>query len=280
MVIRTLVTATLGVLAVAASATAQTTALAGRTTSQQRELRYQIAVMEGVLKDAVEHGAAVTRDRLQAVVPAGMLLTAAARARGFRLEGYGIFFDVEVPDVEGSLPWIFRTLDQNDLGLDSALKALRSHIEASKDVNLRQAFERIELQVAPMAAAAGAAPTRSDLSGARTATGSAAAVNDPAPSPGPAARDTVLRDPEEAYRIEVTDALMNAMLEHSRGLDLGPAEFLTVAARRNNDRPRLAPADTDARTVVLRVRGGDLTAFLAGQISREDARKRIDVKVH
>ncbi len=275
--IRTVFT-TIGVLAVAAAAPAQTTGLAGRTTPQQRELRYQIAVMEGVLKDAVEHGAAVTRDRLQSVLPADMLLTAAARARGFRLDGYGVFFDVEVPDVEGSLPWIFRTLDQNDLGLDSALKALRSHIEAADDVNLRQAFERVELQVAPRTVAAGTAQAQSDFTGARTAAGSAASVSDPIPAPP--AQDAILRDPEEAYRMEVTDALMNAMLEHSRGLGLAAAEFLTVAARRNNDRPRLAPADTDARTVVLSVRGADLTAFLAGQISREEARKRIDVKVN
>ena len=52
-----------------------------------------------------------------------MLLTENARARGFRLEGYGVFFDVEVPSLEGTLPWSFRTLDQNDLGLDSALQA-------------------------------------------------------------------------------------------------------------------------------------------------------------
>ena len=30
---------------------------------------------------------------------------------------------------------------------------------------------------------------------------------------------------------------------------------------------------------MIRVRGADLTQFLAGQISREEARKRMDVKV-
>ena len=47
-----------------------------------------------MLEGAVEHGATVIRDRLQALLPADMLLTENARARGFRLEGYGVFFDV------------------------------------------------------------------------------------------------------------------------------------------------------------------------------------------
>ena len=53
----------------------------------------------------------------------------------------------------------------------------------------------------------------------------------------------------------------------------------TIAARSNNERPRLAPVDTDSRTVVIKVRGSDLNAFLGGQISREDARARMDVRV-
>jgi hypothetical protein len=55
--------------------------------------------------------------------------------------------------------------------------------------------------------------------------------------------------------------------------------MLTVAARGINEGPRLGPPDTDARTVVITVRGADLTAFLAGQISREEARKRVEVRV-
>ena len=55
------------------------------------------------------------------------------------------------------------------------------------------------------------------------------------------------------------------MLEHSRGLSIGPDESLTVAARGIEDRPRLAAADGDGRTHVLSLRGADLTAFLGGQ---------------
>ena len=72
---------------------------------------------------------------------------------------------------------------------------------------------------------------------------------------------------------------MDAMLDHSTALAITANEWLTVAARANDDRPRLAPADTDARTRIIRLRGADLMQYLAHQISKEDALKRIEVKV-
>ena len=86
------------------------------------EQRYQIGQMERVLEGAVEHGLSVTRDRVQALAqtPADLLVSDNAHARGFRLEGYGVFFDVIVPSFETTWTWSLRTLDQNDLGLDSA----------------------------------------------------------------------------------------------------------------------------------------------------------------
>jgi hypothetical protein len=241
-----------------------------------REQRYRIGVMERVLEGAVEHGAAVTRDRLQAFLPADMLLSENAHARGFRLEGYGMFFDVSVPDLEGTVPWTFRALDQNNLGLDAALRTLRSYIEsASPDTNVQQALKRIELQVAPISAALSSPDLSSNPAQARTG------LAGPAIPPPTAERppDQILENPQEAYRAEVRDALMDAMLEYSRGLGIGPDEWLTIAARRNDERPRLSPADSDARTTVIKARGTDLAAFLGGQLSREEARKRMEVRV-
>ena len=231
--------------------------------------------MERVLEGAVEHGVTVTRDRLQALLPAQMLISENARVRGFRLDGYGVFFDVEVPSLEGTLPWSFRTLDQNDLGLESALKALQTHVQAAGDPNLRQALERIELQVGPM--------TRVTRSTARTVAGALGATESASvASAGAEAQssiDPILNNPEEAYRGEVKQALMEAMLDHSGPLAIGPDEWLTIAARRNEDRARLAPADSDAQTIVIRASGADLAAFRAGRILREDAVKRIEVRV-
>lgn len=244
-----------------------------------REGRYQIGQMERLLEGAVEHGATVIRDRLQALMPADMLLTENARARGFRLEGYGVFFDVEVPDLGGTLAWSFRTLDQNDLGLEAALRTLRTYVQsAGNDVNLQQALKRVELQIAPMPALAQdpqAGATAVQASGTAAVSANPASAAPAAPRP---VNDPVLNNPDEAYRTEIREALMDAMLEHSRGLGVGADEWLTVAARRTDDRPRLG-IDTDARTVVLSVRGADLTAFLGGQLSAEEARRRIEVRV-
>lgn len=233
-----------------------------------KDSRYRIGQIERVLEGAVEHGATIIRDRLQTLMPADMLLTEEVRARGFRLEGYGVFFDVEVPSLEGTLPWVFQTLDQNDLTLDHALRTLRSFVQSGNDVNLQQALKRIELQMAPVALPTPAVAVTDVQQGAAAAAPNQRAQVDP-----------VLRNPNEAYRTAIREALIDAMLEHTRGLGLSPNELLTVAARRTDNRPRLARADQEAQTVLISVRGSDLTAFLGGQISREEAIKRVSVRV-
>lgn len=250
-----------------------------------QDQRYQIGVVERVLEQAVEHSAARTRNRLKAAVPqADMTLAAEARVRGFRQEGYGVFFDVEVPDFfVDPIAWSFNLLDQSGLGLDRALQELRSFVAKTGDTNAEQALKRIELQVAPASLAGLAVPSlvpagsSTSPTGARAVIGSAAATSaDARPSPSP---DPILDNPAEAYRAEIREALIDAMLQHSRGLNLAPTEWLHVAAKANDDRPRLAAVNTDDATLHIRVRGADLTAFLGGQISRDEAVERMEVKV-
>jgi hypothetical protein len=258
-------------------ATAQQTA-ALEQVLQLKESRYQIGQIERLLEGAVEHGATVIRDRLLAIMPADMLLTENARVRGFRLDGYGVFFDVEVPSLAGTLPWSFRTLDQNDLGVDNALQTLRSYIQTSgtNDVTIRQALERIELQLTPASGTVNVAAATPAPAAPRTVNAQSAPE---AVQPSPVPNDPILANPNEAYRAAIRTALVEAMLEHTRGLNIAPNEWLTVAARSSEDRPRLAPADTEGQTNLLSIRGSDLAAFLAGQITLEDAVKRVDVRV-
>src|SRR5262249_7315885 len=127
--------------------------------------------MERVLEGAVEHGLTNTRDRLQALaqVPADTLVSDNAHARGFRLEGYGVFFDVVVPTFDTTLTWSLRTLDQNDLGLDSALRTLQTYIKTAGDPNLEQALKRLELQVNPAVLARTSLPDVAGRRGPRAA---------------------------------------------------------------------------------------------------------------
>jgi hypothetical protein len=331
------------VLALAAPAAAQTPPSQQALATMQRaitEQRYQIGVMERVLEGAVEHGITLTRDRLQAVaqMPTDTFVSDNAHARGFRLEGYGVFFDVIVPTFDTML-WSFRTLDQNDLGLNSALKALESYVNEKGDTNVQQALKRVELQVNPgvltrpnapanagarnAAGSTASAPDSNAVSAVNTATATASmragqdpqtpaspvAIQGPTGSPGqadpngqapssipdlkagpgsnpgaadqgqPVEPDLVLSDPSAAFRLETIQALKDAMLAHSSALGLNPGEWLTIAAKGNYDRPRLAPADSDARTVIIRLKGSDLSDFLAGRIPREEALSRIEVRV-
>jgi hypothetical protein len=245
-----------------------------QSAQQQREQRYQIGVMERVLEGAVEHGASIIRDRLDPVLQSQTILLENARVRGFRLDGYGVFFDAEVPSLETTLYSAFRTLDQNGLGLQSAVKALKSYVEASGNVELEQAMRRIEVQIPPSDQGA----TTADVSGALTVSRSTA--------PAPAARtssddgsDPILNDPLAAFHAEVMRALSEAMLDHSGPLAIGPDEWLTVAARGNEVRPRIGPLDSNGQTIFVSVRGRDLAAFRAGQLTREDAVKRVEQRV-
>jgi hypothetical protein len=258
-------------------------------TPQQRDLQYQIATLESVLARAVEHGALEIRDRLQAIVPAQMLLSDNARVRGFPLPGYGIVFDVAVPGLDGTLPWSFQTMDQNNLGLESALSALRGAVQKMNDANLDQAMKRIELQVSPVSAAidqTGARPAPGDARFVQGTAAAAALVDEPAarsaqvavvPAPR-AAVDAVMRNPDEAYRQTITVHIKDAMLNHSIGLNLAPNEMLTVVAKSNEDM-LLGASAPDSRVTTITVTSEDLAAFRSGQITREEAHRRIAVSV-
>ena len=265
------------VAAGASPAAAQNPPAAAQTLTP--DARYQISQMERMLEGAVEHGATLVRDHFKAAVQAQTFVPENpenAHVRGFRLVGYGVFFDIEVPPMQGTFLLTLRNLDQNDLGLQSALKALKEHVESAGDPNLRQALKRVELQVAPVAiSSTSETEAPAPAKGARTETGAPATVT----ADEPASPDPILADPDGAYRAEIQQQIMEAMLLYSVPLGLGPDEWLTVAARRHDERPLLAPADTDARTVMIRIRGGDLTAFQARQITKDEALKRMDVRI-
>ncbi len=67
------------------------------------------------------------------------------------------------------------------------------------------------------------------------------------------------------------------MLEHSRGIDVRPDEWLTVAAQRG-DSP-LAPNEiVTSSTLVLRIKGSDLAIYDADRTRKEEIRQRVEVR--
>ena len=227
--------------------------------------RQQIAIMESVLESAVANGAENVVRQVRAVMPGMLLLTGAPRARGFRLDGYGVFFDVDVPEMRRSVTWTLRTLiDESGLAA-SALAELRSTLDLITDPQVRaeaeRAIQRIERQVGP-------------LVGVRS--GPAAAVAAPGLPPG--VDPLLLENPSAAYTNEVRTALVDAMLQTSTSLEVGPDEWLTVAARDNYSGQPFVPDSADLPTLVLRVRGSDLAAFRVGHITLDEARGRVQTR--
>jgi len=90
------------------------------------KLRYNVQVMEAVLERAVRYAAGQMSRRLQAVSPDLLQLNGPARARGFRLPGYGVFFDVDVPAaLRHTMGWTLRLMQQSDQNVQRALTELK-----------------------------------------------------------------------------------------------------------------------------------------------------------
>jgi hypothetical protein len=87
----------------------------------------------------------------------------------------------------------------------------------------------------------------------------------------------VLRDPSAAYRAAIKSALIDAMLEHSRGMNIRPDEWLTVAAHRGES--PLGPNEIiNSSTLVLRVKGSDLALYDADRTRKPEIRQRVEAR--
>ena len=244
--------------------------------------RYNIFVMEGVLERAVDYGADVLRKQVRSIMPDMLLISGAAQARGFRLDGYGVFFDVEVPALRQSVAWSLRTMiDENGMAATAALQQFKAHVDTLQDprvkANLLQAVKRLELQIGPVRGPA-AAPARAGAATAAVVEPMVAA--EAAAPPPPAAQERALiEDPSDAYTESVKSALIDAMLDNSGAMRVAGDEWLVVAARDNLHRDRLMPGDVyDTSTIMLRVKGSDLAAYRAERITKEEARRRVEVR--
>src|SRR5918995_971425 len=245
----------------------------------QMQARAKLVAMEKMLETAVQLGAQRVRARVQAALPYAqdmLVISGGARARGFWLEGYGVFFDVDVPAMRKSLIWPVQMLEQNDRGIGSELATLK-RIAATVDNpaarrELQQTLQRIETQVSPPRASAPPAGS------AVAAVSEPGAGRVPAVSPENAQRAAILEDPGAVYTTEVKNALVDIMVDYGGALPVAPNEWLTVAAR-DQGLSRLQPGDPyEALTIVVRIKGADLTAFRAGQIDREQTRGRVELR--
>jgi hypothetical protein len=241
----------------------------------QSQARYKVFVMEGVLERAAQNGAAVFTRQVRAVSPEAMFLSGAAQVRGFRLEGYGIFFDVEIPALRPTAAWTLRAIvDDNGASLAQLKAYVRKVQDPADRAELERAIRNLELQVPGSRVAAPPADANS-VAAQTIATGQAPVATRPAVTAEP----LLLADPAAVFTREVKAALIDAMIENSGPLSIAPEEWLTIAARDSEAGNRLVPGDAyDLTTTVLRVKGSDLAGYRAGKLTLEETRQRVEVK--
>ena len=217
---------------------------AGRAESSQ--LRYQLRVMERVFEEAVEHSARNFASSMEEATPGAARFMGNTGAHGFRLNGYGLFFDVQIPVLRRSLSWVFRHLNRGPSELGPALESLRQHMRSFDNVDVRDSLEEALRSIESL-------------------------VGHPSPPPPPP--DV---DPREVYAMEIRDARANAMLDYTDSLPLAANEWLTVATTSSGNR---ADSPTDLPRglgLMLRVPGRVLIALRQGEMARSEALNRIE----
>jgi hypothetical protein len=254
------------------------------------DMRHHIYVMEGALARAVDYGAKKLNQEILTVMPGVFMLSGEAQARGVYLDGYGVYFDVQVPMMRQSMMWSLRMmLDQDNSATQAAIGEIRKHTQSITDpasrASLDRALKQIEQQSSPTAIvprSAGSDPVvMPGVMIPQNASGGvgAAAAAGMMTARAQAADKVWAQDPNRAYTEAVTRALVDAIIDYSTPMALGSDQWLTVAARDNEGRDTLAPQDPleEVVTMIYRIQGSDLIAYRAGQIDRDEARRRVQV---
>jgi hypothetical protein len=237
--------------------------------------RDDIKIMEVVLTNAVKSGADTLAHQMQIQEPGSIIVTGTARARGFVLDGYGVFFIVDVPMMKQSVVWSTQVLL-----LQERRNFLRQYIANTPDGPGRRYAEQM---LRSLDAPPGGPSQVAQQAGNAAATPAHVAQQ---PPPGVAAAQTVpdtlaaapeLRDPNEMYTEAVKSALITAMLRYSGQLGIGADEWLTVAAQ-DSEGPLTPGQLYDASTIVLRVKGSDVAAYLANKLTIQEVAKKVEVR--
>jgi hypothetical protein len=286
-----LLTTSIVALLIAAPAWAQTPPPAPAKPVNMGELRHHIYVMEGALARAVDYGAKQLNREILQVMPGVFMLEGEARARGVHLDGYGVFFDVRVPMMRQSMAWSLRImLDQDDAQTQASISEIRRNLNGITDPATRASLERLLKQLESRAQTAmprnagtlGPSPDvvmpQSTPPGRGAGDAAGLTVARPAPAP-PRDANLWAKDPNRAYTEAVTRALVDAMIDFSAPIQIGPDQWLTVAARDDEGRDSLAPPDPleEVVTMIYRIKGSDLQEYRQGRIDRDEVRRRVQL---
>ena len=217
-------------------------------------LTAQIQVLERVLSRAVALSARGVEQQMPPWTPGLMLFAGPAQVRGFRLAGYGVFFDVECPVLRQSILWSMEMMDAD-------LRRIQRSLERLREGALDQVLRELDPEMgATVAFPAGGVPAPADRRSRVAA----------ADAPSPAGPDTEAADLHVVYQDALRQMLMDAVLGYGGRLAalLDADDWLTVIARDSRGLP--------GRDTTVRVRAGDVAALHAGSLTLDEARARVD----
>jgi len=213
--------------------------------AEQLRRHEQINLFEGTLERAVTNAARRVAKDVQEHTSNANFMTTDAHAKGFILDGYGVFVYVEIPALDLNLT-VGLMLDQMERDAQQQ--------KAESDQGKADEAKPVSNRPPEMKA-------------------------DPAPVIPKTAREALksVMDTGQKYRNEVKLQLSDAMLDFSKNLELKPDEWLSVAARGSDG--ALTPGEIlQLTTVVLRVKGSDLADYFAGRLTKEEARAKVEMR--
>ena len=213
---------------------------------------------------AVRVGAELVGKELERYEPTGVtVLLGSPRARGFLVDGHGVFFDVEVPDMNQSVIWSVM-VTQRDRQVGNALESLATALRAMPEG-------------APMQQAQKALQTLSSTveRDARTRRSSPAGAGPGCGAVDPAGSAQALSGRRHRRRRRRDARLQRANEPRSRRMaDSGGAR----QRRRRSVRSRACRRST---TITVRVKGSDLAMYHSDPARRAEIREKVkaDAKV-
>ena len=162
----------------------------------------QLRLIEQALEQAVRRGVDAVGQRLPAPVPGLIFFAGTIQARGFVVDGYGLFFDVEYPVVRRSILWSIGVIERFDGGMAQSLANLRRRVLEMPAGTARSALEQALREMERLARPPAAVPeTAADAD-------PPASAGDDRPFPAAAA------DLEAFYRAALQGALADALVAY------------------------------------------------------------------
>ncbi len=254
MIRRETVVGSILMLTLASPALAQRAA----ATSDDLRLRNQLQTFEVVLQAAVRQGGdAFARQQAQSIPPGVQLTANDPQVRGFIFspEGGGFLFSVVVPSIR---PTISELLVEG-----------QPPRRADPQDSLRPVAGSAPGRV-PEASAQGVAVP--DPMTASPVIDDGRCASRVKPSTGYPNRDY-------EYAVDVCDALMDAILDNSGALPIKENEWLTVAAVNEDPDPPNFINSSTRYTTYLSIKGADLLAYRQNRITKDEARKALEMKL-